>query len=350
MRAEQAVELLHQMVAIPSPSGDEGELAVFLESAMRGLGMEASVDDAGNVIGETGTGDHPDVLLLGHLDTIDRPMPVRRCDGRLFGRGTVDAKSALAAMVCAAAQSAFPGRLRVAGVVEEETPASRGASHLASTMPAPDAVIVGEPSGWSGVILGYKGKLDLEYTVSRPATHPSNPAEKAGEAAIAFWNALLELLGPARSAAAFDLPAATLTDVAADMTEARMLVDCRLPPGFDAEALLAALRRQAGTAELRVLGCVPAVRAPRGNPAARSLSAAIRRRGGTPSPKVKTGTSDMNTVAVRWDVPMAAYGPGDSALDHSDREHVELEEYLRTVDVLTLAVAELTPERKAADA
>ena len=40
---------------------------------------------------------------------------------------------------------------------------------------------------------------------------------------------------------------------------------------------------------------------------------------------------------------MAAYGPGDSTLDHTDDEHVEVEEYLRAVAVLTTALDELAP-------
>lgn len=42
----------------------------------------------------------------------------------------------------------------------------------------------------------------------------------------------------------------------------------------------------------------------------------------------------MNVVAPVWDVPMVAYGPGDSALDHTPDEHVELAELERAVGVL----------------
>ena len=42
---------------------------------------------------------------------------------------------------------------------------------------------------------------------------------------------------------------------------------------------------------------------------------------------------------------MAAYGPGDSTLDHTDDEQVELEEYLRAVAVLATALDELAAVR-----
>jgi len=39
-------------------------------------------------------------------------------------------------------------------------------------------------------------------------------------------------------------------------------------------------------------------------------------------------------VASRWRVPMLAYGPGDSALDHTPQEHIEIAEYKRGISVL----------------
>ena len=68
---------------------------------------------------------------------------------------------------------------------------------------------------------------------------------------------------------------------------------------------------------------------------------AIRGEGGTPTFKVKTGTSDMNVVAELWPVPTAAYGPGDSALDHTPGERLDLAEYDRAVAVLTAALTRL---------
>lgn len=92
------VELLHAMLSIPSPSGREDELARYLEKVMNDLGMAAGRDEAGNVIGDIGTGRGPVVMLLSHLDTVDRPLPARREGDRLVGRGAADAKGPLAAM------------------------------------------------------------------------------------------------------------------------------------------------------------------------------------------------------------------------------------------------------------
>ena len=338
----RALRLLTRLLEIPSPSYEEAALAAELVPAMRELGFDAGIDAAGNVVGELRRGAGPTVLLIGHLDTVPGQLPVRSTGGRLYGRGAVDAKGPLAAMVCAAAAATgFAGRLVVAGAVEEETPRSRGAVAIRQTHEPPSAVIVGEPSGWSTVVLGYKGKLDLRYEVTCPPTHPSNPAPKATELAAGCWARLVELLGPAAGHATFDRPGATLTSISGDLTFARAELSVRTPPGFDAAGLVAALRGRLPAGRLTVLNSVPACRVGRRDPVASALFAGIRRLDGRPTAKVKTATSDMNTLAEVWRVPMATYGPGDSRLDHGDDEHIVLADYFRAIDVLCLALAEL---------
>jgi LysW-gamma-L-lysine carboxypeptidase len=337
-----AADLLEAMLAIPSPSGGEEALAQFVAGALVDLGLAGRVDDAGNVLGTTGTGRGPTVMLLSHLDTVDDPLPPRRVADRLFGRGAVDAKGPLAAMICAAARSQdFPGTLVVVGAVEEER-LSRGAHHLASTVAPPDFLVVGEPSGWQGVVLGYKGKADLIYEVRRPATHSTNPFAKASEVAVRFWEGLVDALGPEPSHRSFSSPAATLRRIEADARHAVVDVDCRLPVGFDVEQLLERLRELEAGGHVTLVRAVPAVRAARDDPVARCLSAGIRLAGGEPRPLLKTGTSDMNTLASEgWTMPMAAYGPGDSTMDHAAEESIEIDEYLRAVRVLEAALQEL---------
>jgi LysW-gamma-L-lysine carboxypeptidase len=306
------------------------------------LPLDATVDDAGNLLAWTGAGQGPTILLLSHLDTVDDPLPVVLGDSQLAGRGAVDAKGPLAAMLLAAASRPdFPGRLVVAAAVEEEVPGSRGAAHLRDTLPCPDAVLIGEPSGWSNVVLGYKGILDLAYRVRRPATHPTNPMEKATEAAAAFWADAVAVLGPDASHASFHQPAVTLGRMTGDMVEAAIELSYRLPPGFDSAGLVDRLRAMARGGDIEVRGGVAAVRTFRGDPVVRALTAGIRRAGGSPRHKLKTATSDMNLMAEVWDVPMAAYGPGDSRLDHAATEHIGIDDFQRGIAIITAALDEL---------
>ena len=61
----------------------------------------------------------------------------------------------------------------------------------------------------------------------------------------------------------------------------------------------------------------------------------------TPARRVLIGTqafADLNIVAPVWKCPALVYGPGDSALDHTPNEHIELEEYEKSIDVLSEAL------------
>ena len=64
----------------------------------------------------------------------------------------------------------------------------------------------------------------------------------------------------------------------------------------------------------------------------------LENRGVRPRFLKKTGTSDMNVVGPAWRCPIVAYGPGDSSLDHTPNEHIVLEEYERSIDVLSEAL------------
>ncbi|MFE4594068.1 M20/M25/M40 family metallo-hydrolase [Streptomyces laurentii] len=337
-----AAGLLREMLEIPSCSYRERRLADYLAEAMTNLGFQTHIDGVGNVVGVIERGAGPTVMLLGHMDTVSGQVPVRSEGGRLYGRGAVDAKGPLAAMICAAAGAVgFAGRIVVVGVVEEETPRSRGAMAIRATHSRPDALIVGEPSGWSSVVLGYKGKLDLRYTVKCPATHASNPVPKASELAVGCWSALVDLLGPDASHAVFDQPGATLVQLNGDLTTARADLSIRIPPGFDVDELVGGLRERLPAGHLDVLNSVAACRVGRADPVVRALVSGIRRLHARPRLVVKTATSDMNTLAEVWDIPMATYGPGDSSLDHADDEHIVLSDYQRGIDVLTTALSEL---------
>lgn len=81
---------------------------------------------------------------------------------------------------------------------------------------------------------------------------------------------------------------------------------------------------------------------PRNTPLTKAFIRAILNVFGKPARLVKkTGTADLNILATRFRVPMVAYGPGSSSLDHTSYEHVSLEEYLRAIEVCTNALTTL---------
>ena len=361
---ETGIELLEEMVSIPSPSTQERELGQWLVARLRGIGFAAKRDEVGNVIAFWGSGPR-EVLLLGHMDTVPGFIPVRREGERLFGRGAVDAKGPLAAAITAVARQPAGAacRFTIIGAVEEEG-SSRGARHLVNRRP-PDQLVILEPSGWNAVTLGYKGSLKLRYRLSQPMGHGAGPNDSAADRAIAFirkvqdYAAAPTLPSPARGGGKMVAPRGGAKKVldAFERLDARILrfhadhdgfrdtaamtVGFRLPPNFNVPALQKQLETWAENAELRFEYADAAVRAEKNTPVVRAFLKGIRDTGGTPRFKMKTGTSDMNILAPVWGCPTLAYGPGDSKLDHTPDEAMDLEDFARGVDVLTAALSHL---------
>lgn len=343
----EGVALLRGLVEISSFSGREGAAAAYLVTWMAGHGFNAFVDPAGNAVGVLDGGIGRDgatvreIVLLGHIDTVPGHLPVALRDGKLYGRGAVDAKGPLAAFAVAAALAGpQPGwRITVVGAVEEESATSKGARYIASVC-SPALAVIGEPSGWQRLTLGYKGRLLASATVQQAMAHRSGHATSACEAAVAFWNRttahLAEInVGRGRP---WDQVLATLRGFHSSddgVTEtARLDLGFRLPLDLTPEDLSAILAGLAGDVRLSFAGPETAFRADKDTVLVRAFLRSVREQGGQPSFVLKTGTSDMNVVGPVWRCPILAYGPGDSSLDHTPEEHIELCEWERGVSVL----------------
>ncbi|MXW00668.1 MAG: M20/M25/M40 family metallo-hydrolase [Holophagales bacterium] len=393
-RAE--IELVRGLVAVPSLSRHEAAASGWLADQMAARGLErCHVDGALNAVGELGDPEASRlVVLLGHIDTVPGNIPVRIEDdgsahGILHGRGSVDAKGPLASFVAAAARlggdwaRAHDLRVIVAGATEEEAASSRGAHFLLKRLngrdePAPDFCIIGEPSHWHRVTLGYKGRLLIDLMARRPSSHTAGPEVGVGITAFDLWRRLEQVAERHGGQTPFErvLPSLRSIGTTSDGLYDTVRADygLRLPVDFDVAALVDELTswfrgaaadingplfsdldsdRATGTIrceqghaglELSLRGYEIGVRADRHSPLVRAFLAAIRAVGGpqvAPKFVVKTGTCDMNIVWPVWRCPIAAYGPGDSTLDHTPNEHLDLNEYLLAVDTVELALRNL---------
>lgn len=349
-----AIELLQRLVSLSSPSGLEAEAAAYLVDWLTTFGFNAYLDEVGNAVGQRGDGTRH-ILLLGHIDTFPGTLPVRQEGSWLTGRGTVDAKGALAAFAAAAAlaELAADWRITVVGAVQEESATSLGARHLLKHWPAPDYCVIGEPSGWQRITLGYKGRLLADLHWVAPFVHSAGQAKLPAEQAVDLWNHIVAdcaAFNDGRTAA-FDRLEPSLRHIATRDQGAYAAVDMslafRLPLDLAPEILGQRLR---GTCErvgvcqptddqrsglaLTLSGAEVAFRAEKNTPLVRAFLAAIRQQGGQARFVLKSGTSDMNVVGPVWRIPIVAYGPGDSTLDHTPYERIDLNEYWQTILVL----------------
>ena len=156
--ADEVIELTRALVRIPSvyrpgdPEATEAGVAAFVESWFRREGFDVEVQDVApgrpNVIGSLGEkrSGQRSLLLEGHTDVVTEgdpaewsrpPFGAELVDGRIYGRGTADMKSGLAAAMVAAAAFrragvGLKGKLVVGALVDEED-GMIGVRHLCQT-------------------------------------------------------------------------------------------------------------------------------------------------------------------------------------------------------------------------
>ena len=370
---ERARQLLRDLVAINSVNPSlvpgapgEGEAASCLATYLREASLDVTVTEVApgrpNVVGVLeGAQPGPTLLLCGHLDTVgvgsmDDPFtPVER-DGRLFGRGTQDMKSGLAACVGAALKIAAEGlprgRLIVAGVVDEEY-ASIGAEALVRDWRADGAVIT-EPTDLS-VAVAHKGFAWLELQSYGKAAHGSRPDE--GRDAIMAMGRILGVLERfdqelrARPThpllGSGSLHASTIsggTEASVYPAHCRLFVERRTLPGEDGtralheiEQMLAALRKNDAEfrADVQLLVERPGYDLDERAELPQQLVAAARARGLEARISGMTYWTDAAILGGAG-IPTVIFGPRGAGL-HSPVEYVEL----ASVDECAYALAAL---------
>jgi len=217
---EATIELLQELVRIPSPYFEEAEIGAFVFDwlAERGLDPEyhhvsepaVTGFEGDNVVtGLEGTDPAaPCVLLNAHMDTVqivegwaEDPFSGRIEDGRLYGQGACDMKGGLAAAMMAFAALAAGtddsdrrGDVLFTAVVDEEGPFGLGTDALirdglvedcdAAIVPEPGPILAQEPVENPALLLGARGRFLLEIEVTGEAAHGSRP-ERGRNAVVA---------------------------------------------------------------------------------------------------------------------------------------------------------------------
>lgn len=342
---EEEFEFFRGLVERYSPSENEGPARDYLLDRLPEMGFDVSTDEIGNVVART-DGEGDEVLLTSHMDTVPGEIPVRVEEGDLYGRGSVDAKGPLASMFAAAARLTDDDEANatVVAVVEEEK-SGMGARHLTDRRDAPAFLINGEPSGWDTVTLGYRGILRFRYRVTGEVIHTARPGVNAIDDVISFWEGVRGLQDLDEG---FGSLTATPTEINSESDGFELRSELRGNMRIPTDYTVNEIREMVKDVERDNNGDVywgestEPVLVDRSNPVVRSFLRSVRDEGGDAGLSVKTGTSDMNVFAERWDCPMATYGPGDSNLDHTPNEHIQVEEFHNAVDVLENVAADLS--------
>jgi LysW-gamma-L-lysine carboxypeptidase len=355
MSEQAAVRFLTNLLGIYSPSGKEQDIANFLALEMKRMGFEVGIDAIGNVIGVVGKG-APVILLCGHMDTVAGHVPLRVEEGKIYARGAVDAKGPLAAMVIAAKEAAkepnFKGKILIASVVEEEA-TSKGVRHLITQGIDADYAIFGEPSGVDSITIGYKGQIQLKVVVTTETGHSSTPwlFDNALEKAYELWEKI-KAACTYPSIEPQETPFTAITVCLVRMVggrgnsvipfDAEMILDVRVPIQYSTTQVYDKMMKiianyQSANPKVgvraTVLDTVEPFEANKG-PLVHVISSSVRKVLNKPAILLrKTGTGDMNILGKAMKLPIVTYGPGESHLDHTIDEHIEIDEYLKAIQV-----------------
>ncbi len=209
------IELLQSLVRIPSPNppGDTRAIADFIAQTMAAVGCQVvsvapdSKPEAVSVIATLGSGD-PVIMLHAHIDTVPiaadeagqwsvDPYAAVIKDGRLYGKGSVDDKAPLAAMMQtilnAAARGSAQGTLVLVAAAEEEVGGQLGTRWLADNghLPMCDFIVVGEQTH-NRVATAHKGVMRATVRTTGKSVHATNP-DRGVNAITAMARAVLAL-------------------------------------------------------------------------------------------------------------------------------------------------------------
>lgn len=360
---EEVTDLLQKLVRIntSNPPGQEEPAAQLLADFMEGAGFEVGLQrfapGRANLIARwRGTGQRPALMLNGHLDTVlategDWKYPPHSATidgGTLYGRGALDMKGGVTAMVmgCVALARAgvkLAGDVVFAGTAGEEVDC-RGARELVNEdLGAIGGLVVGEPTRLE-VVSAHRGALWLEITTTGKAAHGSMP-DQGYNAILAMHRVIDCLLGYRSNCVPHPLlapPTMNLgtieggvkTNIVAD--RCTLTVDLRTVPGQehasvvqDIQGIVDSLGKDdpAFRASVRVANDRPAVETPTED---RLIQDALDVGGElfhhSLTPIGKGYYTDASVLTPGLDVPTLIFGPGDERLAHQVNERIELKD------------------------
>ncbi|MBP2097367.1 ArgE/DapE family deacylase [Enterococcus rivorum] len=193
MEKAEKITILKDLIAIPTVNGQEEKIADYIQKLFTKYNISSEKvlfsENRANLVAEIGNGNGKVLGLSGHMDVVDPgnleewnypPFDPTIEDDKLYGRGSTDMKSGLAAMVIAMIElieekSTLNGTLKLLASVGEEI-GELGAEQLTKKgyIDNLDALIVGEPTNLA-LVYTHKGSIDYTITSHGKAAHSSMP-------------------------------------------------------------------------------------------------------------------------------------------------------------------------------
>ena len=355
--ASDVISLLGELVKIPSVCGEEGRVAGFIGKWLKDEGLPAETMDVKpgrpNVICRLkGRGNGPRLMLNGHMDTVapgtgwdHDPFGAEIENGRMYGRGTVDMKSGLAAMMSAVAECRADGLPRrgevlLAAVMDEEA-IDLGTYALVQRglTDGLDFAMVSEATDLN-VVNAHRGRAVFDVVVHGKAAHSMWPDH--GVSAIRHAATLINALPNLPSPNHPRMGGSTVNvlkieggqeEVMLVADRCRIVIDRCLVPGHDSQKALDELgrlivglgiRAEVGFLARETPFCDPFEVKEHGEPTRTVVGVASKVLGKVPKLDFHEGPCDSCILVNQGKVPTLEFGPSGGRL-HQPDEFVDLE-------------------------
>ncbi len=358
---ERLIEVSRELVAIPSETGNEKPVSLFMGNKLKEMGMEvqwAGVQDRPNCIGILrGTTGKPKLQFSGHLDTvgpgdlakwITDPYGGSVIDEKIYGRGVMDSKGGGTASVVVALEALIQsgvklkGDVSIVGTVDEEVGGRLGMHYLLEHgIINPDICVYCVHSDME-IKAYFKGLTQYKLTVKGQTAHGSTPKE--GVNAI---NGIIKILAKLQKGLPYKkhpilgdhtvnfgwIRGGEKYNIVCDHCEAG--IDMRLIPGqtWDKavkymENVIAKLKEKHPEldAKLEVIQDHNPVAAPGNDPALLIVKEAAKEiRGKYPKTGGTIAAGDLAAIFKKGGIPGIGYGPGDLKRGNAHKENEFLE-------------------------
>jgi len=376
-KEEELIELTQNLVRIPSHKdtlGFEKNVAIYINNYLLKEGINSElqhvVGERSNVIARIkGDGTGHSLMFNGHTDTVlpynmtIEPFTAFIDDGKIYGRGSVDMKGALASFMMTLVtikRSGFvPGGDIIFTAVIGEEGKSEGTEYIVKSDIRADAAIVGEPSDYEYAI-GHRGLEWFDVTFYGKASHSGKPelGINAIEQAMSFISRVKQDLYPklkdkydehmGGSVMNFGtISGGTEASTVADKCILR--IDRRFIPGEDKDTAMAEYQdiidilkaeditfnaKIEVTPESILALYHPPLITSFNEPIVTSVRESIKKIiNKEPTITRGIGWSDAALLKTYANIPTVVLGPGDLSLAHTEREHVKIVDLVNAVDI-----------------
>ncbi|PSN83092.1 N-acetyl-lysine deacetylase [Candidatus Marsarchaeota G1 archaeon OSP_D] len=304
-----------------TPSHKEENAKETVEGIAKALGLKLTQTSSHSYyFGEPSS----DIAFVSHIDTVEGFIPVTEERGWIYGRGAVDAKGPLTSMLVAASILSKEGIPVCVFALSCEEEDSEGAQELLQSLKLKYA-IVGEPTGVDRVVIEYRGSAKIVLTLKGKKEHAASASENL------LLNAAQGILNLPPSSYELSLtPVSLECETAWNVTpsEIKIRIGARFSKNYTGDFVKQVLDAfNAPEKRVTVLEKTQPVFVEPTSIVPRTLVRVIQQLGKKPAFAKKHGTSDMNLLAPIC-TSIAAYGPGDPRLAHTDEERVSVEELL----------------------